>query len=711
VSNTQYYYRVYAYNAGGESTRSNELPVKTLAAPAPNPPLSATAIAFSTNTIRVQWADNSSDETGFKVERSTDGTLYALRSTLSANMTLFDDTPITPNTTFYYRIRSYNNDGDSAPSNIASATIILKADALIALIAGVPPPALDDYVWVANGGSNNVTRIKKADLSTSTIAVGTYPVGVAVDETYCWVANQGSNNVTRILKSNPAISTTIAVGDEPRGVAVDETYCWVANRGPNNVTRILKSNPAITTTIAVGLYPIGVAVDETYCWVTNQGSHNVTRILKSDLTTTNISEGIGITPTSYGVAVDETYCWVANDISNNVTRIKKSDLTTTTISTGSSPSGVAVDETYCWVVNTNSKNVTRIKKADLSTSTIAVGSGPRGVAVDGTYCWVVNEGSNVTRILKSDLTTTTIGVGSYPYSLGDMTGYTYDNYAKSVAYLGDNIYNLDATSQTAQRSTLNSQLVSYHIRVQNDGNVSDIFSVSGSGSSVSGWTVSYYDAETGGTEITAQVTGSGYLINLSPNNLSTIRLEVTPVSAAAGSFLETLVTASSSNAPSKKDTVKARTTMAFDYTGSQQTWVVPAGVTSITVDVLGAKGGNGSSGGVGGNGARVQTTLSVTPGQTLYIYVGGQSSNASGGYNGGGTGGNLGGSSYAGGGGGASDIRQGGTILANRVVVAGGGGGGGGAQSGGPSGGSGGQNGGDGSTYAGGGGGGGTQSA
>ena len=111
-------------------------------------------------------------------------------------------------------------------------------------------------------------------------------------------------------------------------------------------------------------------------------------------------------------------------------------------------------------------------------------------------------------------------------------------------------------------------------------------------------------------------------------------------------------------------------------------WVVPAGVTSIQVDCRGARGGTG--GAAGGNGARVQTTLSVIPGQALYIYVGGAGGNRSvgapgaGGWNGGGTGGTGGSSRGGGGGGGVSDIRSGGTALTNRVVVAGGGGAGGG---------------------------------
>ena len=107
------------------------------------------------------------------------------------------------------------------------------------------------------------------------------------------------------------------------------------------------------------------------------------------------------------------------------------------------------------------------------------------------------------------------------------------------------------------------------------------------------------------------------------------------------------------------------------YTGAMQTFTVPAGVTSLTVDAYGAQGAN-NGGNAGGLGGRVEGTLAVTPGQILYIYVGGQST----GYNGGGAPGA--GGSYPGVyGGGGSDIRIGGTALTDRVLVAAGGGGGG----------------------------------
>ena len=103
----------------------------------------------------------------------------------------------------------------------------------------------------------------------------------------------------------------------------------------------------------------------------------------------------------------------------------------------------------------------------------------------------------------------------------------------------------------------------------------------------------------------------------------------------------------------------------FEYTGSMQSWIVPDGVTSIILDAYGAQGSNPTFGGWGG---RARGSLAVTPGQELFLYVGG--SGWTGGWNGGGN--TLDGNGRRGGG--ASDVRIGGTALSNRIIVAGGGG-------------------------------------
>ena len=117
---------------------------------------------------------------------------------------------------------------------------------------------------------------------------------------------------------------------------------------------------------------------------------------------------------------------------------------------------------------------------------------------------------------------------------------------------------------------------------------------------------------------------------------------------------------------------------------------MPAGVTSIGFTVVGASGGydngpygNGMSN--GGYGGVATGTLTVTPGSTLYVVVGGQGLSSSGprnppstiagGYNGGGASGCSTCTSDGGSGGGATDIRTSPDDITTRLVVAGGGGG------------------------------------
>ncbi len=122
------------------------------------------------------------------------------------------------------------------------------------------------------------------------------------------------------------------------------------------------------------------------------------------------------------------------------------------------------------------------------------------------------------------------------------------------------------------------------------------------------------------------------------------------------------------------------TTQTFIYTGAEQTFKVPGGVTSIHVVAIGGSGGANEFPIAGGEAAKVVGDISVTPGATLYIEVGGNGLSSGlggglGGFNGGGDGGNSG----AGGGGGASDIRtsplEDGLAPDLRLIVAAGGGG------------------------------------
>ena len=120
----------------------------------------------------------------------------------------------------------------------------------------------------------------------------------------------------------------------------------------------------------------------------------------------------------------------------------------------------------------------------------------------------------------------------------------------------------------------------------------------------------------------------------------------------------------------------------FNFTGAADSWTVPSTVSSATFKLCGAEGGTDSYDytSVPGKGICItQSDVSVVPGATYGVYVGGEggggsNDNGVGGFNGGGNASDYDGS-FAGGGGGASDIRFGGSGFSYRILVAGGGGG------------------------------------
>jgi len=114
--------------------------------------------------------------------------------------------------------------------------------------------------------------------------------------------------------------------------------------------------------------------------------------------------------------------------------------------------------------------------------------------------------------------------------------------------------------------------------------------------------------------------------------------------------------------------VKTLVTQTYNYTGSIQNFVVPAGVTSITMEAWGAQGGDHAGISTGGNGAYIKGDVQVTPGSTLSIIVGQQGIDDGNGAANGGSGG-----------GGGSFIYSGTTLY-----IAAGGGGGGSLQNDGP---------------------------
>jgi transcriptional regulator CtsR len=156
--NTTYYWRVNARNSfGSTSSWSISRYFKTAVGPPPNAPSDLIATPISSSQINLSWQDNSSDETGFKIERKTGSGSYSQIATVGAGVTSYSNTLLSAGTTYYYRVRAYSAAGDSAYSNEASATTLppppsaptLKSPAS----ASTVPSLMPRLEWNASSGA------------------------------------------------------------------------------------------------------------------------------------------------------------------------------------------------------------------------------------------------------------------------------------------------------------------------------------------------------------------------------------------------------------------------------------------------------------------------------------------------------------------------------------------------------------------------------
>lgn len=88
----------------------------------PAAPSGLSATAVSSSQINLAWTDNASNETGFEIDRATNSSFTAglTTTTTGANAVSYNSGGLSASTTYYYRVRATNANGDSANSGTAS---------------------------------------------------------------------------------------------------------------------------------------------------------------------------------------------------------------------------------------------------------------------------------------------------------------------------------------------------------------------------------------------------------------------------------------------------------------------------------------------------------------------------------------------------------------------------------------------------------------
>lgn len=205
AAGTAYAYRVRAANAAGTSAASNEAAATTPGV-APAAPSNLSATVISGTEVKLGWSDNSDDETGFVIERATDGGTFEHVATTVAGATEHADKSVTVGQTYVYRLRAANGFGSSDPSNTAAAAPRAPGGPIVWTDGKRSPTAraeasgamVDGKLYTFGGFIDSqlsvTTRVDVYDTRTdswSTAApmpVATTHASTAVDGTTIWVA-------------------------------------------------------------------------------------------------------------------------------------------------------------------------------------------------------------------------------------------------------------------------------------------------------------------------------------------------------------------------------------------------------------------------------------------------------------------------------------------------------------------------------------------
>lgn len=174
---------------------------RTTATAAPSPPAAPsglTATAASSSQINLRWTDNASNETGFEIDRALNSTFTSGQVTSTTGAVggtggtgTFPSTGLSASTTYFYRVRATNANGDSANSNTASATTQGAGGTTVTLFSEA---ARDGHVLESSetsgvGGSIDAgsatfrtgdDTLKKQYRGILSFATGTLPDGVTI---------------------------------------------------------------------------------------------------------------------------------------------------------------------------------------------------------------------------------------------------------------------------------------------------------------------------------------------------------------------------------------------------------------------------------------------------------------------------------------------------------------------------------------------------
>jgi len=223
-----YYYRITAYTRGGDESLPSNVARVTIAVPGlavPTTPNNLAATTGGPGQVNLTWTDNSTNETGFMLERATDDDFTAgvVSVTIVANATTYTDITVVAGKRYHYRLRAYNALGVSDPSDpvaVNASTSIQAPPAPANLAARALSSTQVRLSWSTTGTDQTGFTVERSLDSAFTTGLTrfTLPAEVSVYMTYV------DTTVLASTRYYYRIFATNSVGQSPASpVAVTDT--------------------------------------------------------------------------------------------------------------------------------------------------------------------------------------------------------------------------------------------------------------------------------------------------------------------------------------------------------------------------------------------------------------------------------------------------------------------------------------------------------
>ena len=201
---------------------------------APSAPTNLTATATSSTAVALSWTAGSSNQTGYKLDRSSDGgTTWA--TIASPTGTTYTDTGLTAGMTYDYRVRATNSAGDSPNSNVATATPAVMTRTY-----------LSDLSWTsATAGYGTVQKDQTINGNTITLRGVKYAKGLGTHAVSTITYNLNGQYNTFL--------SDVGVDDEENGVGTGSVDFQVVGDGKVLFDSGIVTNASPTVSISVSV--------------------------------------------------------------------------------------------------------------------------------------------------------------------------------------------------------------------------------------------------------------------------------------------------------------------------------------------------------------------------------------------------------------------------------------------------------------------------